>query len=126
LKSFINFNHFDPNSSLNYERLLHAKQYTGTLHHTMKNMHRHEMQQIIIYLKKSRVLFPCENQGVTSVKFHFSVGSVRVVGSVDEGNKAVLLEFKANRLPHLIHDCEYLSFFHISNHRALGLVGQRI
>jgi hypothetical protein len=33
----------------------------------MKNMHRHEMQQTIIYLNKqfSRVLFPCENQGVT-------------------------------------------------------------
>jgi hypothetical protein len=29
----------------------------------MKNMHRHEMQQIIIYLNKqfSRVLFPYEN-----------------------------------------------------------------
>jgi hypothetical protein len=39
----------------------------GALHHTMKNMHRHEMQQIIIYLNKSfsKVLFPCENQGVT-------------------------------------------------------------
>jgi hypothetical protein len=35
----------------------------------MKNMHRHEMQQIIIYLNKqfSRVLFSCENQGVTGV-----------------------------------------------------------
>jgi hypothetical protein len=33
----------------------------------MKNMHRYEMQQIIIYLNKqfSGVLFPCENQGVT-------------------------------------------------------------
>jgi hypothetical protein len=32
----------------------------------MKNMRQHEMQQIIIYLNKqlSRVLFPCENQGV--------------------------------------------------------------
>jgi hypothetical protein len=36
LKSFINSNHFDPNSNLNYERLLHAKQYTGALHHTIK------------------------------------------------------------------------------------------
>jgi hypothetical protein len=67
LKSCINSNHFDPNWNLNYERLLHAKQYTRALHHTMKSMHRHEMQQIIIYLNKqfSRVLFPCENQGVT-------------------------------------------------------------
>jgi hypothetical protein len=33
----------------------------------MKNMHQHEMQQIFIYLNKqfSRVLFPCENKGVT-------------------------------------------------------------
>jgi hypothetical protein len=40
----------------------------GALHHTMKNMHRHEMEQIIIYLNKqfSRVLFPYENQGVTA------------------------------------------------------------
>jgi hypothetical protein len=36
LKSFINSNHFDPNSNLNYERLLHAKQYTRALHHTIK------------------------------------------------------------------------------------------
>jgi hypothetical protein len=28
LKSFINSNLFDPNSNLNYERLLHAKQNT--------------------------------------------------------------------------------------------------
>jgi hypothetical protein len=36
LKSFINLNHFDPNSNLKYERLLHAKQYTGALYHTIK------------------------------------------------------------------------------------------
>jgi hypothetical protein len=31
-------------------------------------MYQHEIQQIIIYLNKqfSRVLFPCENQGVTN------------------------------------------------------------
>jgi hypothetical protein len=39
----------------------------GAHHRTMKNMHQHEMQQIFIYLNKqfSRVLFPCENKGVT-------------------------------------------------------------
>jgi hypothetical protein len=52
LNSFINSNHFDPNSNLYYERLLHALQYTGALHHIMNNMHQHEMQQIIIYLNK--------------------------------------------------------------------------
>jgi hypothetical protein len=33
----------------------------------MKNLHQHDMQQIIIYLNKqfSSILFPCENQGVT-------------------------------------------------------------
>jgi hypothetical protein len=39
----------------------------GALHHKMKNMNHHKMQQIIIYLNKQifRVLFPFENQGVT-------------------------------------------------------------
>jgi hypothetical protein len=36
LKSFINSSHFDSNSNLNYERLLHVKQNTGALHHTIK------------------------------------------------------------------------------------------
>jgi hypothetical protein len=48
----INSNHFDPNSNLNYEHLLHVKQYMGALHHTIKYMHQHEMQQIFIYLNK--------------------------------------------------------------------------
>jgi hypothetical protein len=36
LKSFINSNHFDSNSNLNYARLLHIKQNMGALHHTIK------------------------------------------------------------------------------------------
>jgi hypothetical protein len=51
-KSFINSHHFNSNSNLNFEQLLHAKQNMGALQYTIKYATDMNATNIIIYSYK--------------------------------------------------------------------------